>query len=117
MSCVSGPSYQEEVDAPQRIANLNDFAKWPLIVLCDNARESTKNPSSFLWSTFTRFEPASDIYSKDTSLHRFHPILSTPVVIDTRLKPSYPDELFCDDVTERLVNNRWKEYFPKGFNL
>jgi hypothetical protein len=30
------------------------------------------------------------------------------------MKPSYPEELFCDEETARLVDSRWKEYFPKG---
>ena len=33
---------------------------------------------------------------------------------DPRMKGTYPDELFCDDETRRLVDQRWKEYFPEG---
>jgi hypothetical protein len=28
------------------------------------------------------------------------------------MKPWYPEELFCDEETARLVDRRWKEYFP-----
>jgi hypothetical protein len=38
----------------------------------------------------------------------------SPIVIDARLKPSYPEELFCDPDTARLVTRRWSEYFPDG---
>jgi hypothetical protein len=30
------------------------------------------------------------------------------------MKPWYPEELFCDPDTSRLVERRWKEYFPAG---
>ena len=33
-------------------------------------------------------------------------------VIDARMKPSYPDELYCDPETAALVDRRWREYFP-----
>ena len=30
------------------------------------------------------------------------------------MKPWYPEELFCDDDTAKLVESRWSEYFPDG---
>jgi hypothetical protein len=30
------------------------------------------------------------------------------------MKPWYPEELFCDEDTAKLVDSRWKEYFPTG---
>jgi hypothetical protein len=35
-------------------------------------------------------------------------------VIDARMKPWFPDELFCDEETAATVSRRWKEYFPGG---
>ena len=35
-------------------------------------------------------------------------------VLDARMKPWYPEELFCDDDTAKLVESRWSEYFPGG---
>ena len=45
---------------------------------------------------------------------RNHIAYSGPVVIDARIKPWYPKELFCDDQTAATVTARWKEYFPSG---
>ena len=42
------------------------FADWPLIVLHDDASVARSSPD-FLWSTWTRFEPAADIYSAQTT--------------------------------------------------
>lgn len=38
----------------------------------------------------------------------YHP----PIVIDARMKPGYPEELFCDEAAAKLVDRRWNEYFP-----
>ena len=35
-------------------------------------------------------------------------------MLDARIKPGYPDELFCDPDTAKTVDERWKEYFPQG---
>ena len=69
---------------------------------------------NFLWTTFTRFEPAADIHAAERRIVRNHIAYSGPVVIDARMKPWYPKELFCDDQTAATVSARWKEYFPSG---
>ncbi len=88
--------------------------RWPLVVVTDDAARATKSVFNFLWSTFTRFEPAADLHGRAVSLLRHHPSFEPPVAIDARMKPSYPEELFCDEATAALVARRWKEYFPEG---
>jgi UbiD family decarboxylase len=87
---------------------------WPLVVFTDDAARATRSVFNFLWSTFTRFEPAADLHGRSVSLIRHHASLQPPVAIDARMKPWYPEELFCDPETARTVDRRWKEYFPKG---
>ena len=87
---------------------------WPLVVLTDDAARATKSVFNFLWTTFTRFDPAADLHGRAVRLERNHPSFETPVAIDARLKPWYPEELFCDPGTAALVTRRWKEYFPAG---
>ena len=111
---VGGPSYEEERGAPQRIASHPAFASWPLVVLTDDAARTARSDMNFLWTTFTRFEPGADIYSADRGIVRNHIAYRAPVVIDARMKPTYPNELFCDDATAETVTARWKEYFPAG---
>ena len=36
------------------------------------------------------------------------------MLIDARRKPSFPDELACDESTAARVTRRWREYFPSG---
>ena len=69
---------------------------------------------NFLWTTFTRFDPARDMHARSVDLVHHHPSFTPPIVIDARMKPSYPVELFCDPDTAATVDRRWKEYFPNG---
>ena len=48
---------------------------------------------------------------------RHQPSYTPPIVIDARMKPSYPKELFADPATKTLVTRRWREYFPAGVQM
>ncbi len=109
---VQGPACETEPQAGARIARHAAFAPWPLLVLVDDAQQASRSDMNFLWVTFTRFEPAADIHAASTELHRMHPAFEAPVLIDARLKPGFPAELFCDDDTASTVTRRWNEYFP-----
>jgi len=111
---VGAPSYSDEPGAPARIAAHPAFAAWPLVVVTDDAARAARSDMNFLWTTFTRFEPAADIHSADRRIVRNHISYRGPIVIDARMKPWYPQELSADDETATLVGRRWKEYFPYG---
>jgi len=111
---VGGPAYADEPGAAARFAAHPAFAGWPLVVLTDEPRRATASAVNFLWTTFTRFEPAADIHAAATRLVRHHVSYQPPVLIDARMKPWYPAELFADEETAATVSRRWKEYFPAG---
>jgi len=67
---------------------------------------------NFLWTTFTRFEPAADIHAADRRIVRNHIAYRGPVVIDARMKPWYPRELTAREDIAAMVTRRWNEYFP-----
>lgn len=110
---VQGNSYLEDPEQAARIANEKGFADWPLIILHDDAKVAG-SAIDFLWSTWTRFEPASDIYAAETKVVRHHLAYRAPIVIDARKKPSLPDELVVRDDVAQLVDRRWREYFPNS---
>jgi hypothetical protein len=70
--------------------------------------------ADFLWATWTRFEPAADIYAAQTKVVRHHLAYSAPILIDARTKPGFPAELIVRPDIAELVDSRWREYFPKG---
>jgi 3-polyprenyl-4-hydroxybenzoate decarboxylase len=109
---VGAPSFQSEPDAAARIAAAPAFAAWPLVVISDEAERASRSDMNFLWTTFTRFEPAADIHAAARRVVRNHIAYAAPVVIDARLKPWYPKELSCRPDVASLVSRRWREYFP-----
>jgi 4-hydroxybenzoate decarboxylase subunit C len=112
---LEGPSYAEDERLAVRVANDSTFAEWPLIVLHDKA-EVAKSAPDFLWATWTRFEPAADIYASSTTVNRHHLVYKAPIVIDARTKPGFPDELIVREDIARLVDQRWNDYFPDGLS-
>jgi UbiD family decarboxylase len=110
---VAGVPYASDPQQAARLANVEAFADWPLVVLHDDANVA-RSPADFLWATWTRFEPASDIYAAQTSVQRHHLSYSPPIVIDARMKPNYPDELIVRPDIADLVDRRWGEYFPSS---
>src|SRR5262245_19122400 len=111
---VGGPSYGADRDAAARTAAHPAFAGWPLLVLTDEPRRAAASPMNFLWTTFTRFEPAADVHAAATRVVRHHLSYTAPVLIDARLKPGFPKELGADPDTAATVTRRWREYFPDG---
>ena len=111
---VGAPSYESERDVVSRIATSPAFAQWPLVVVSDEPERAARSDMNFLWTTFTRFEPAADIHAADRRIIRNHIAYTAPVVIDARMKPWYPKELSCREDIASLVGRRWREYFPSA---
>lgn len=108
---VEGAPYIEDHELAQRITQETVFANWPLIVVHDDANVALSE-NDFLWATWTRFEPAADIYASSTKVVRHHLSYQPPIVIDARMKPGFPNELNVREDIARLVDRRWREYFP-----
>jgi len=113
---IQGPPFGQFQEL-QSLLEHPDFTHWPLIVLVDDCQKALKNEASFLWTTFTRFEPAADIYAAHSKIHRHHLCYQGPLLIDARMKPQYPPEVSCDPDTAALVSKRWKNYFPSGMAM
>ena len=111
---VNGPRYTAEPDAAARLASEAVFADWPLVVVSDEAARAAASSMNFLWTTFTRFEPAADIHAAGRRLVQNRIAYGAPIVIDARLKPGFPKELGCREDIAKLVTRRWNEYFPAG---
>jgi hypothetical protein len=83
----------------------------------DEPDRAAASAINFLWTTFTRFEPAADLYAATTRVERNHLCYSGPLAIDARLAPNFPAELECDERTAATVERRWREYFPRGVEM
>jgi UbiD family decarboxylase len=114
---VGGPSIEQEPMAARRFAEHPAFDGWPLVVLHDDPGRAAANSMSFLWSTFTRFDPAADLHARQERIESHHLVREPPIVLDARVTTAFPDELFCDAGTSKQVGDRWKEYFPAGMEM
>jgi UbiD family decarboxylase len=110
---VEGGKFGPEPELAARLAKEEALRDWPLVVLHDDASVASSAPD-FLWATWTRFEPASDIHASSISVRRHHISYGAPLVIDARMKPGYPEELLVRPDVADLVTRRWREYFPRG---
>lgn len=100
----------------EHLLEFSGFKEWPLVILVDNIDQALKSDAAFLWTVFTRFEPAADLHAK-ARIVRNHLAYSGPLLIDARMKDSYPSEVLCDPGTAQHVTKNWHRYFPKGMEM
>jgi 4-hydroxy-3-polyprenylbenzoate decarboxylase len=78
--------------------------EFPLIVLVDDSRFAAGNLENFLWVTFTRSDPASDIDGTDAFMKDKHWGCGDTLVIDARSKPHHAPPLEEDPDTVKKVD-------------
>jgi 4-hydroxy-3-polyprenylbenzoate decarboxylase len=85
-------------------AAANDtLGNFPLVVMVDDSPFTAKNLNNFLWTVFTRSNPATDIYGVGASTINKHWGCRGSLVIDARIKPHHAPPLIEDpDVTKRV---------------
>ncbi len=110
---VQGTPYEEDEGLPARLASSPELQDWQVVLLVDDSGEATVSMQEFLWTFFTRFEPAADIHAAATSVRRFHVGLTSPVVIDCRMKPWYTEVLEVDAATRALVDEKFDRIIPR----
>jgi len=109
---VQGATYATKPELGQQLARHQGVANWPVVILVDSTNEATVSLQEFLWTVFTRFEPANDIYGAGQTVRRFHVGLEPPVVFDCRMKPWYTDVLEVDAATKALVDGKISSILP-----
>ena len=107
---VQTVSFDEDRDLAKRLAASGLFDDWQVVVVHDSI-EYARSAEKFLWATWTRFNPATDIYAREVNLRNNHIAYKAPIVIDARMKPWYPKEVEPHPDTVELVSRRWNEYF------
>lgn len=104
-------NYKFDKDLGEKIAKCGAFDDFQIVVLHDKI-EYADAADKFLWATWTRFNPSTDIYAKSSTVKNNHISYQNPIVIDSRMKPWYPAEVEPREDIVKLVDRRWKEYFP-----
>jgi 4-hydroxybenzoate decarboxylase subunit C len=110
---VEGAKYEADETLGERIAQSDSFDGFQIIVIHDSI-EFANSTEKFLWATWTRFNPSTDIYAREIKIVNNHIVYQPPIVIDARMKPWYPKVVEPRDDIIKLVDQRWNEYFPKS---
>jgi len=95
------PAVQRFCLAFNRTDAINGF---PLIVVVDNSDFAARSLNNFLWTTFTRSDPAADIFGIDSFVQNKHWGCLGSVVIDARAKIHHAPPLVEDPEVTRRVN-------------
>ncbi len=81
----------------------DQISSFPLIVIVDDAEFAAQSINNFVWITFTRSDPASDIYGVGEFIDLKHWGCTGSLIIDARLKPHHAPPLEEDpDVRKRV---------------
>ncbi|MCA9793544.1 MAG: UbiD family decarboxylase, partial [Candidatus Eremiobacteraeota bacterium] len=88
---LTGPAYSRQGEYDQALLELceqlpADLA-FPLVVVGDDSDFLAADFANFLWATFTRANPAADLYGCGAFVHQKHWGCRGPLVIDARTKP------------------------------
>lgn len=83
---------------------------FPLVIITDDSEFTARNIANFLWVTFTRSNPASDVYGIGAKTVSKHFGCEGPLVIDARVKPHHAPALVMDKDVEKRVD----ALFAKG---
>ncbi len=99
---IGGPEFSTYEHAAQDMELLEGFLKeldtsgLPLIVVTDDVEFTTRTLNNALWVTFTRSDPAADIYGVDAFTTQKHWGCRGPLIIDARIKPHHAPPLETD---------------------
>jgi 4-hydroxy-3-polyprenylbenzoate decarboxylase len=75
----------------------------PLILLVDDSEFAARHLNNWIWMTFTRSNPAADIYGVGATMWQKHFGCTGPLVIDARIKPHHAPPLLEDaNVSKRV---------------
>lgn len=108
---IRGPScaVTREIDpAMNRFADTvqpdDAINRFPLVVIVDDSKFMAQSISNFLWVTFTRSNPAPDIYGIGSFTDRKHWGCRGSLVIDARIKPHHAPPLEPDSEISARVD-------------
>lgn len=85
---------------------------FPLWIVVDDSAFCAKNFNNFLWATFTRSDPETDIYGANAQIRKKSWLCSPPLVIDARKKPFHAPELEEDPQVLRRLENLAAKHGP-----
>ena len=96
------------------------FGLWPfrenypwVSIVDDTSTIGEDRPDSslrdFLWVTFTRSDPAMDIYGYNERVEQKHWACDTPLIVDARIKPHHQKAIVFDEKIRQSARNKLRD--------
>lgn len=105
---IQGPAFDKQENRMEALATDLEGAKaldgLPLIVVIDDSEFAAKDMDNFLWVTFTRSNPAADIYGVESFYKEKHWGCNGSLIIDARIKPHHAPPLIEDEGVNKRVD-------------
>jgi 4-hydroxy-3-polyprenylbenzoate decarboxylase len=105
---VQGPAFESNPAAVERFSESFGAAapinRFPLVVVVDDSEFAARGLDNLLWTTFTRSNPASDVYGIEAFTWAKHWGCRGALVIDARRKGHHAPPLVEDPAITRRVD-------------
>ncbi|MDA1015920.1 MAG: UbiD family decarboxylase [Planctomycetota bacterium] len=88
----------------RKIGTDHPLNRFPLVVVVDDSEFTARTVNNFVWTTFTRSNPAADIHGVGASIDQKHWGCAGALVIDARIKPHHAPPLIEDPQVTRRVD-------------
>jgi 4-hydroxy-3-polyprenylbenzoate decarboxylase len=119
---IKGPKYSNKEKAKQEYLSIstslkninNNNEQVALIVLCDDADFTSQTLNNWLWVTFTRSNPSTDISGVNEFINDKHWGCKGPFIIDARVKPHHAPALMLDPEVEKRTDRLMDKYFTNS---
>lgn len=114
---IQGPKYEDNVQGRADIASFirhgnQHYKGFALIIIADDSQFTAQNDANFVWVTFTRSNPAADVYGFNARTEDKHWAIDAPMIIDARKKPHHAPELIPDPDVERRIDHLFTSKGP-----
>ncbi len=116
--CIQGPVFEQVENEKLKIEQLAkslenyDLTEFPLIIICDDSAFTANTVNNLLWVSFTRSNPAADIYGVKVHMNNKHWGCAGSLIIDARIKPHHAPVLKFEQAVEDKIQRFWEKGGP-----
>jgi 4-hydroxy-3-polyprenylbenzoate decarboxylase len=101
------------IDRLQRtVTSQHPLNRFPLWLLVDDAPFAAQHENNWLWMTFTRSNPATDVHGIESFVQDKHWGCRGALVIDARIKPHHAPPLIEDPAVTRKIDDLFAQGGP-----
>lgn len=109
---VSAQKHRVGDGIPELLLQEETTKDFIFVFIVDDSIQASLNAYEFVWTIFTRFEPAADVYG-NYEIIRNHIAYSSPIVFDCRLKHWYPSVLIPDHNVQKKIEEKFGRLLEK----